>query len=120
MRLLFYTRRMWFHSFFTIWKNHVHFCGVYCTRGRPRRIYWEWNRMRETARLPSDRHGSDNFFEKNIFFPAVQTQDIVQRGASAYYSAKNTIYKRVRVMYNKVTVKSGVVALEGTGIGMLS
>ena len=37
-----------------------------------------------------------------------------------HYSKKFIIYKWVRVMYNKVSVKLGVVALEGTGIGMLS
>ena len=55
-----------------------------------------------------------------LFFPQSKTQDVVQNRFAAYYSEKFIIYKRVRVMYNKVTVKLGIVALEGIRSGMLS
>ena len=49
-----------------------------------------------------------------------KTQDVVQNRFAAYYSEKFIIYKWVIVMYNKVSVKLGKVALEGTRRGMLS
>ena len=90
------------------------------SRGSAACIYWQRNGVRFTARSLSDRNEQTNNLKKYLFFCVSDTQDVVQRVWAAYYSGKITIYKRVRLMYNKVTVKSGVVALEGTGIGMLS
>ena len=62
----------------------------------------------------------ERYLKNKMLIYQGKTQDVVQNRFAAYYSEKFIIYKWVIVMYNKVSVKLGKVALEGIRRGMLS